>query len=491
MRYDAAIIGAGANGLAAAAVLAGAGLKVVVLERGQCCGGRAATREFHPGFRASPFADDMAPIPAELFRALDLARHGAVFLPAPSSLALWPDRRDGFFPWADSISPEARLRGEAARRVAAILARASADASRAPERNWFGPAPEPAPWPGEDWSRRSLADLLDESLGDDDSRAHLMAAALGGRAADPFVTGTALHLLAPGGSGIVMGGFATLGDALAAAARAAGAEISLGLDVADIRHRKHRASGVCLADGTEISARAVISTLDLRRTFLSLFAWKDLPRAVIDRVSSFRQAAGTARLLLALDAPPLLPTEIANGPIHVSPSASGYAIANAAWRAGTVPDHPPLTVRLVSIADPSLAPSGKAVVTATLGDIPHQLFDGPWTHDKRSALRDRALADIDSVMPGTKDRVVAADLIVPPDIEDALGASAGDLDGGEIAPDQMFGWRGFAHCPGGRTPIAGLYLGGPSTPVGPLASAASGVLAARAIMADLDAGRIK
>jgi phytoene dehydrogenase-like protein len=426
VRYDAAIIGAGANGLAAAAALAGAGHKVVVLERAAAPGGRCTTREFHPGFRASPFCDEVAPIPAEIFRALDLARHGAIFIGAQSEHPLLED----------------------------IRARGFADASRQPRRRWFGAAPDPAPWPGQDWSRRTLVEVSDDER------------ALSGRAADPNFRGTALQRLASGGSGVPMGGLATLGQALASAARKAGAEISLGLEVADIRHHKQRATGVRLADGTEIEARAVISTLDLRRTFFSLFAWKDLPKTVTERVSAWRQTGSTARLLVALDAPP-----------ETLKSTYGFAQAHAAWRAGTVPEHLPMTLACVSAADPGLAPIGKAVVTATLGAIPHHLFDGPWTNEKRSALRDKALAQIGG-------DVLAAELIVPPDIEEALGVSEGDLDGGEIAPDQMFALRGFARCPGGRTPIAGLYLGGRASPLGPFGTCAAGIAASRAVIAD-------
>lgn len=442
MRYDAAIIGAGANGLAAAATLAAAGHKVVLLERSEQCGGRCATREFHPGFRASPFCDEIAPIPPAIFRALDLARRGAIF----------PSAATGRFRTL----------------VSQAVARAFADTSPAPQSRWFGTAPETTAWPGQELARLSLSEALD---GAD------VAQVLSGRAADPSLRGSALHLLAPGigGSGAVMGGLATLAKALESAARGAGAEIHLGLEVADICHHKHRTTGVRLADGTEIEARAVISTLDLRRTFFSLFAWKDLPKSAIERVSQFRHAAATARLLLALDARPAM-----DGPIHTS----GFAEAVAAWRSGTVPEHPPMTLRHVSAVDPSLAPTGQAVMTATLGCIPHHLFDGAWTHEKRRALRDRTLARIEALLPGTTAHVLASDLIVPSDIEEALGVSEGDLDGGEIAPDQMFALRGFEDRPGGRTPVAGLYLGGHSSPMGPFASCAAGVVAARAAMAD-------
>jgi phytoene dehydrogenase-like protein len=489
VRYDAAIIGAGTNGLAAASVLAGAGLKTIVIERAQVCGGRATTRKFHPGFRASPYCDEIAAIPPEIFRALDLARHGAIFVPSPSSLALWPDRQHQVLNWSpDTIWN--RLRDAARVRTSDVLTRAFEDASRVERNYWWHTASDAEPWPGEEWSHRSLADMLTESLSIEDAQAHFLAEALSGRSADLFLNGSALHLLAPA-NGTFAGGLATLAGALTAAARSAGAEISLGLEASDIRLKGDRVAAVRLADGTEIEARAVISTLDMRRTFFSLFAWKDLPQAVVQRASAFRHAGGTARLLIALDAPPSLGADFVSGPVHVAPGIETFAKAHATCAAATIPDFPPLTLRLVSVADPRLAPVGKAVLTATIGCIPHRLFDGPWTNEKRAALRKQVLAQIESVLPGTTEHVVDADLILPPDIEDVLGVTEGDLDGGEIAPDQMFGFRGFVNCPGGRTPIKGLYLGGRSSPAGLSGTCAAGVMAARAVAADLNAGRLK
>ncbi|HTT98017.1 MAG TPA: FAD-dependent oxidoreductase [Rhizomicrobium sp.] len=481
MRYDAAIIGAGANGLAAAATLGRAGLKVIVLDRATVCGGRAITREFDPGFRASPFADELAPVPAEIFRDLDLARHGAILVPMPSSLALWPDRRHEVLHWSASAA-FSRLRTVVRSREKEIRARALADAAHAIERRWFASAPEPTLWPSEDWSDLSLISFAGDWHLGEDARAHILAAALTGRVADPFATGSALHLLAGHGGGMPIGGLATFGGALEAAARAAGAEISLGLEVADIHLRGGRAIGLHLADGREIDALAVISTLDLRRTFFSLFAWKDIPKVAEQRVSRYRNAAGRARLLLALDRPPALDPDFAQGQIHIAPGAAALAKAHDAWRCNVVPDEPPLTLRLVSASDPRLAPVGKAVLTATLGCIPHTVFDGAWTNEKRTALRDRTLARIEMALPGVSASVLGSELIVPPDIEEQLGITDGDLDGGEIAPDQMFALRGFEDHPGGRTPIGGLYLGGVSPAFG---TCAAGVAAARAIMADL------
>jgi len=489
LRYDAAIIGAGGDGLAAAIVLARAGLKVRVVDRGAAPGGALQTREFHPGFRASPFSDSIAPVPPEICRALGLAAAGAVFAPPPCSLALWPDGESVIGPGRGSAA--GALLDEAGRRRAAVLAHVAADAARVAPRFGFLARPGPAAWPSEDWALTSLCDVVGERIADPRLAAHVLATALAGRSADPALAGSALHLLASGDGGTLAGGPARLAAALAGLAAAAGAEQGCGAETSAIRRTKGRASGLALGDGSEIEARAVISTLDLKQTFLALFTWSELPQAVVERAGHFRMGGSTARVLFALDAPPALPAAAQRSPLHVMPETAAFTAASAAARAEMIPERPPVTLRVVSAADPGLAPVGQAVMTATLSAIPYRLFDGAWTYERRDVLRDRALASAESVLPGIGARVLAAQVIAPPDIEEALGATEGDLMGGEIASDQMLGLRpGFDATPP-RTPIAGLYLAGPSTTAGTLASCASGIFAARALLADLQAGRLK
>lgn len=494
MRYDVCVIGAGTDGLAAAILLARAGLKVIAVEHGDAPGGRCATREFHPGFRASPFADEMAPIPVALFWSLGLSRAGVTFLPSPASMALWPDRAE----LLAASQLESFDRSSIETRDAA-LARAREDSERARPGGvrFLGGGTEPKPWPSVELGDAALAEHLAGSIRDESTRAHVMARALEGRAADPFLYGSALQLVAPGrgGSGVVAGGMATLADALATAARIAGVEIRCGMDVADIRREREKVCGVSFADGTDIVAGAVISTLDVKRTFLSFFQWNALPPDLTKTVGALRFCGSTARLLIALEAPPDpgvagLPEAI-RAPIHISPDIQDFAFAHAAWRSGAIPERPPMVARVLSAADPRLAPNGAATMTVTLGGIPNRLFDGAWTHEKRDQLRDRALGLIESVLPGTTARVLGIETIVPPDMEEQLGATDGDLWGGEIASDQMFDLRPGLAATSPRTPIEGLYLAGPSSAAGVLATCASGALAAQAVLADRKAGYLR
>lgn len=485
--YDAAVIGAGAEGLAAAITLARAGLSTVVLERNAEPGGRCQTIEFHPGFRASPYCDEVAEIPREIFWSLGLAKKGASFAHTPTSTALWSDRVVTLSS-RDPLSAVSALAREAESLRRAVLAFALTEGyARPPRRRW--PVRDEALWPGEDWARLSLTPLLEERIAAPELRAHALATTLCGRSADPALNGTALHLLAPGtGSGMPRGGLGTFTDALVALARDAGATISCGLDVTDIRHDGGRVRGLVLADGTGIAAPVVISTLDLKRTFLSLFKWEELPRGAAQRVKLFRFGGATARLLVALDCLPdrLSRFDGGRGLIAISPNADAPTRAYASWRAGALPETPIVSIRIVSAVDPYLAPSGRATMTVTVGGVPSRFFDGGWTHARRDQLRERVLGAIDDVAPGTSARILGLKLIAPPDIEEGLGCTDGDLAGGEIAADQMLGMRPW-QPPSLKvpfTPFRGLYIAGSSTMSGLLATCASGVAAAEAALAD-------
>lgn len=438
MRYDVAIIGAGADGLAAASLLARAGRRVTVLERAPHAGGRCVTSEFAPGFLASPYADTVPSPPAVLLPLLGLDGLLEDFAPVGADIL--------------------RRRG---RSLARLLEEALAPA---PRGFWqqirMHLAPGERSWPGADWAGQSIAALRDHA-GQNDWRTALV-----GRATDPELAGSALTLFAAPQSR-VRGGLGTVGAALQGAALRAGAELRLEAEVAEILLSRGGAGGVALADGEQLKASAVISTLDLKRTYLGLFRWSDLPPGLLHQAGAWRTGAGRARLLLALETPPAF-----RKPFFVP----GGAEARRQFRHGVLPLLPPMLVDPVSARDPSLAPDGRAVLTLTLSAIPARLFDGEWTQEKREALLARVLARL---QPLALPRLLAAATIVPPDMEAALGLSGGDLDGGMLAPDQMLAFR-----PSARTPVPGLYLAGPSSTAGPLGLGMAGLVAALALMAD-------
>jgi phytoene dehydrogenase-like protein len=501
-RFDAAIVGAGPEGLVAASLLARARLRVVVLEKSAEAGGRAASLEFHPGFWASPYADELPPIAPALFRALDLAHRGAILAPHPVSVCMSDEGETALFTdVARAAAAVPRLdrdrflafRAELTRFDTALASRAAAQEPQLHRGVAALFAREaPPPWPGESWMLTALADALDARFLNPGLKLHLVADATAGRSVSPFLAGTALHLLAPGAgrSGVPAGGLGTLGAALEAGARLAGATLRLGAAVSEIKLKRGRAAAAVLADGEEIPARAIVSTLDLKRTALELLPWKGLAEADRRRVEHFRMMGQRARVLIALDAPPEFrfareEPELALGPIHVVPAMESLVAGHEAARGGAIPEVPPVTLRVPSLADPRLAPVGKAVVTATLASIPGRLRDGPWDAEKRRQLAAIALVAADRASPGIARRVTAVTAITGADIESHLGLIGGDLDGGELAPDQALGSRPFPEWPGGRTPVRGFYLAGPSAATSPFLTGQSGVRAARAVLSDI------
>jgi phytoene dehydrogenase-like protein len=442
VRYDAAIIGAGADGLAAAILLARANLDVIVVERGPESGGRCVTRQFAPGFFASPFADDMPRMPPELVQSLGVTAHGAVLVDKAAD-------------------------GRVLFRREAVLARVRREAQTpAPQTVWKKLQAHMTPeegegsiWPGSDWVDRSIGELGIEA-----------GPVLAGRALDPDLAGSGIALLTTARSQVVSGGLGALGRALAESARAAGAEFLFQAEANEIRLHRRKAQALLLADGSEIETEIILSTLDFKRTFLSLFPWNALPAPLLAAAGAWRPSGARARLLLALRVPAPL-----DGPIYLP--ADGDALAS--FRRGSVPERPPLLADPVSRRDPSLAPDGASVITVTLGAIPHSLFDGGWTSDRRQMLAARTLARLEAVVPGLVDNLAGLKIFVPPDMEEVLGATGGDLDGGQLAPDQMLGFR-----PGPRSVVAGVYLAGSSCQAAPHGACAGGAAAAAAILAD-------
>jgi phytoene dehydrogenase-like protein len=469
-RYDAAVVGAGHNGLVCAALLAKAGLRVIVLERRDRPGGAADTAEIAPGFQAPVAAHTVGRLRRSVIRDLGLERYGLRLLePAARAYVPGPEGR-GLTLWADPA------------RTAAELA------------SW-SPADAQA-WPRFDRKIRALGsflatlhaqtppDLAAPSLRDAVAARGVHLTAMG-----PWSAGTGLVLLgdaAARGSGAAgqataaVGGPGTVADALVAAARAAGAEIRLGVEVTSILDRRGTVTGVALAAGEEIEAPTVASGADPKTTLLGLVDPVALGPTLSWEVENLRTPGAVAKVNLALDGLPSfdgVETERLHGRILVAGGIDELERAFDAWKYGELADVPSLEATIPSLLDPSVAPQGGHVMSVTAQWVPYE-------EDDADRVGDVVLKRLEGVAPGITGLVRERKVLLPRDLEREYGLTGGHPLHVEPGLDSFYAWRpllGFARY---RMPLRGLYLCGAGAHPGGGITGEPGANAAGMILAD-------
>ena len=518
MNGQVAIVGAGHNGLTAGFYLAKAGLKPLILERRDVVGGAAVTETFAPGFQ-SPLAHTTGPIRASVVRDLQLDRRVTFVQPDPRLIALSADGRALSFA-TDLAKTQQAIRGfseaDAAKYAdfAATLQRLAGFLEGLLEMT---PPSLDEPGTGELWEllkigRRfrslgrtdgfrllrwmpmAVADLVGEWFSTDVLQAAIAARGIFGASQGPWSAGTGAVLLlnaaadpAPGGSSVmVKGGAGALTQAMADAAREAGAEIRLNSAVSRVLVRDGRAAGVLLEDGTEVPARAVIANTDPKRTFLRLVDPIDLDPGFITKARNYRAHGTVAKVHLALGALPAF-TGVANpadlrGRIHIGPSIDYLERAFDASKYGEISQEPYLDIAFPSLLDTALAPEGRHVMSVNVQFAPYRLAAGRTWTDGRSDLLKAVLQTLERHAPGIGHLIEHQQVISPADLESTYGLTGGHILHGEPSLDQIFTMRPVLGWAQYRTPIDGLFLCGSGTHPGGGLTAASGENAAREIV---------
>jgi phytoene dehydrogenase-like protein len=280
-----------------------------------------------------------------------------------------------------------------------------------------------------------------------------------------------------------------LTDALAAAARAAGAEIRISAPVERIGVRSGVATEVVLTNGDQVSATRVLSSLDPRVTFLRLVGADALDPSFVRQVGHIRMRGACAKVHLALSQLPRFPGVAAGdahlrGAITVAPSLEYLERAADAAKYGVVSERPFLEFVIPTLSDPSLAPPGHHVMSVLAQYAPYRLKAGAWDGARREALGDAVVATLARYAPDLPRAIVHRQAVTPLDLEQELGLTEGNIYQGEMALDQLLfirpvpGWARY------RTPIRGLYLCGAGAHPGGGVTAAPGYQAARAVLRD-------
>jgi phytoene dehydrogenase-like protein len=522
--WDAVIVGGGHNGLVAAFYLARAGLRTLVCERREIVGGCCVTEEFAPGFRASTGAYVLSMLREAVWRDLRLVERGIEVDPAGPALNLYadgstlhldddlartqaevrrfsePDARalpefeaelgriaELITPLIDTTPPDPRsLRPRELGRLARLGRLAARHRALIADATYlFG---------------TSATQYLSEWFKSEQLRAALGWHATNDSTAGPSTPGTAFVLLhdhaseqAGGGIrqwGFVRGGIGRLTEAMADAAREAGAVIRTDAAVERLLIERGRARGVRLASGEEVSASRVLSNADPKTTFLRLVDEAELPARFVAAVRSYRCEGTSVKINLAVDQLPIAAAVPGNGiqPYHrgiaeVNPTVAEMDAAQADARAGRPALDPHIELCIPTVHDPSLAPEGKHVVTIDVNSQPYTLAEGSWDAI-RDSVADRAIAKLGDYFPNLPGSILERQVLAPPDLEALLGIWGGHALHGEMAFDQLFNLRPVRGWGEYRTPIDGLYLCGAGTHPGGGVTGANGRNCAREVIRD-------
>ncbi|KAK3435256.1 hypothetical protein EUGRSUZ_D02612 [Eucalyptus grandis] len=534
-RWDALVIGAGHNGLAAAAYLARGGLSVAVLERRHVIGGAAVTEELVPGFKFSRCSYLQSLLRPSVIKELELGRHGLKLLKrSPSSftpcldgryLLLGPDKelnhaeiskfskRDAeaypryenqlenfckfMDPLFDSPPPETsqekssfsdRMRDKSHRSVFwAHCLRRALDLGQNEMVNFMELMLSPA----------SKTDVLKATLATD---------AVIGTTGSVHAPGSGYVLLhhvmgeTDGAQGIwsyVEGGMGAVSSAIGNAAREAGAQIVTNAEVSRLMVDEYgTAKGVLLADGSEVHSSIVLSNATPYRTFVELVPEDVLPDEFLRSVKYADYNSGTTKINLAVDRLPSFQScklsyphagPQHRGTIHIG-SESMEEIDSACQDAvnGVPSRRPVIEMTIPSVLDKTIAPPGKHVINLFIQYTPYKPSDGSWMDPVyRKSFADRCFSLIDEYCPGFSSSVIDYDMLTPPDLEREIGLTGGNIFHGAMGLDSLFLMRPVKGWSNYRTPVQGLYLCGSGAHPGGGVMGAPGRNAAQVVLQDV------
>jgi phytoene dehydrogenase-like protein len=521
-RFDAVVVGAGHNGLACAAYLAGAGLRVCVLERRALVGGAAVTEEFHPGFRNSTASYTVSLLNPKVIRDLRLAEHGLRIVERPFS---------NFLPLADGGHIKVGGGLEATQREIARFS--SRDAQRLPayyerlERvadvlrdmqletppNVGGGIPDMLrAWkagrrmnalPLE--AKRDVLDLFTLSAGEWLDRwfesAPIKAAfgfdSIVGNFASPYSPGSAYVLLhhvfgevngKKGTWGHAIGGMGAISEAMRREAEARGATIRVGRGVERIRIEAGGVTGVVLDGGEEIPARCVVSNAHPQ----ALLAMIEGDAPWREPFASYQSESATFRMNVALSELPdftALPGVEAqphhSSGIILAPTLAFMDRAHASAREHGWSAQPIVEMLIPSTVDDSLAPAGRHVASLFCQHFRYALPDGRRWEDERARAAEAVIDQVTRFAPNFRRAILGQRVLSPWDLEREFGLVGGDIFHGKLTLNQLFSARPVLGHGNYRMPFKGLYLCGSGAHPGGGVTGVPGHNAAREVLRDL------
>jgi phytoene dehydrogenase-like protein len=527
MRNDVIMVGAGHNGLTAAAYLAKAGKRVLILERREIVGGCAVTEEVDPelapGCRVSTASYIASMLRPTIIRDLKLGSYGLKMVACDPGVQAAFDDGDVVGWWSDESLMRKELERVAANDIDAFFA-VESELKRlaAYLQPYFLEAPPDLHARGtrklaELWKlyRRfrgmsgndisgltrfltgSIGEFLEQRFESDKLKRLILSNSLYGKHGGPYQPGTAMgllfHLLSGGDAGQqawqghVIGGMGAITQALRSACEALGVEIRTAAPVAQININGGRARGVTLESGEVLDAPLVVSNADPKRTFLKLVDAAELDAGFMQDVANIRMDGPAGKVNFVLSEEPQVTgmpaerTQSQRSLFTLIPTLREAEDNYNASQRGELPQRLWVDCVLASNVDDTLAPEGRHMLTCFVQYLPYRLRTSDWD-EQREILGDRVTELIGRFAPNMPASVIARRVFAPPDLERRFGITEGNIFHGDISLQQMFFMRPLPRWAQYRTPIDGLYLCGAGTHPGGGVTGAPGYNAARAIL---------
>jgi phytoene dehydrogenase-like protein len=527
--YDAIVVGGGHNGLVSAAYLARSGARTVVLESRATLGGAATTESPWPDaphLRVTRLSYVMSLMPPTIVNDLSLERHGYKVHPMGPYYQAFPEGgaltiyEDDPARTYDEIARWSKNDAEAWPKWNAWLA-GLADVmgpllTRVPPALGSHRPSDLIDTARLAWSQRglnvrttadvtrlmtmSIADLLDDWFESPQIKGAMAVNGVIGTWAGPCEPGTAYvmahHSIGDVGDGQLgswgypEGGMGAVSAAIASSAREFGAELRTNARVERLIVRGGRVEGAVLANGEELRAPVVVTSLHPKIAFLDQVPRSELPASFVADIEKWKTRSGVVKINLALaELPNFTATpsdglaEHHTGSVEMAPTVEFIERAFQDAREGRPAAQPFSDGVIPTSLDTTLCPDGTHIMSLFTQWVPAEWSAAPHT-EELDAYADRLIDLYDAVAPNFKSSIMHRDIVGPHEMEQEYGLIGGNIFHGELSLEQLFHMRPAPGYADYRTPIAGLYNASSATHAGGGVCGIPGWQAARAALKD-------